>query len=92
MGLTSKPVDRAGPPYHMTEMIAAEPALAGRSSSGSPAGPAAGAAGWPRRSAAAAAGAPIVVTGCGTCEHGALGRVEILRDAMRSAGLRGPAR
>ncbi len=34
-------------------------------------------------------GEPIVVTGCGTSEHGALGIVEILRDAMRAAGLPG---
>ena len=33
------------------------------------------------------AAAIIVVTGCGTSEHGAQASVEILRDAMRTAGL-----
>ena len=35
-----------------------------------------------------AAGDPVVVTGCGTSEHGALAAVEILREAARAAGLR----
>ena len=88
------PSPRSGPPYHMTEMIAAEPALAerilarlGATGSGGD-GSAARLAAAIR--AAADAGGPIVVTGCGTSEHGALGVVEILRDAMRSVGLSGP--
>jgi fructoselysine-6-P-deglycase FrlB-like protein len=86
------PSVRAGPPWHMTEMIAAEPFLAERlldrlADPDSGAGRLAGAIGG-----AASSGAPIVVTGCGTSEHAALAAVEILRDAMRAAGLpAGPA-
>lgn len=81
-----QPLERDGPPWFMTEMIAAEPAVAERimdrlAADGS-AGRLAGEIGE-----AAVASAPIVVTGCGTSEHGALGVVEILRDAMRTAGL-----
>ena len=78
---------RSGPPYHMTEMIEAEPGLARRllTSLSDASGPAARLA----RAAAdtAKSGQPIVVTGCGTSEHGALAGVEILRDALQSAGL-----
>jgi fructoselysine-6-P-deglycase FrlB-like protein len=71
----------------MTEMIAAEPALAERvlgrlADVGSGAGELASAI-----AATARSGEPIVVTGCGTSEHGAFGTVEILRHAMRRAGL-----
>lgn len=81
------PMTRSGPPYHMTDMIAAEPFLAGRlldrlADPQSGAGRLAGAIGQ-----AASSGAPIVVTGCGTSEHAAMAAVEILRDAMRAAGL-----
>ncbi len=78
---------RSGPPYHMTEMIAAEPALARRilSRLADPSGPAARLA--EAIQSAADAGRPISLVGCGTSEHGALGAVEILRDAMRRAGL-----
>ena len=73
----------------MTEMIAAEPHLARRiierlADPQGPAGRLAGAIGQ-----AASAGDPIVVTGCGTSEHAALGIVEILREAIRAAGLHG---
>lgn len=84
------PIGREGPPYAMTQMIAAEPALAGRVLgylSGS-SGPAAELAGAIRE--AAAAGAPIVAVGCGTSEHGALGFAAIVGEAMRAAGLPGP--
>ena len=76
----------------MTDMIAAEPFLAERlldrlADPESGAGRLAGAIGQ-----AASSGAPIVITGCGTSEHGAMAAVEILRDAMRAAGLpAGPA-
>jgi glutamine---fructose-6-phosphate transaminase (isomerizing) len=84
---TSQPSLRDGPPYHMTEMIAAEPAIARRiverlADPQGAAGRLAGAIGQ-----AASTGATIVVTGCGTSEHGALAVVEILRDAIRSAGI-----
>ena len=57
----------------MTEMIAAEPSIARRildrlADPHGPAGQLAGAVGQ-----AASAGEPIVVTGCGTSEHAALG-------------------
>jgi fructoselysine-6-P-deglycase FrlB-like protein len=71
----------------MTEMIEAEPSLAKRLlvRLGRPDSAAAELAS--AIAATARAGDPIVVTGCGTSEHGALGAVEILRDAMRRAGL-----
>ena len=84
---TAMPSLRSGPPYHMTDMIEAEPGLARRllESLAGASGPAAALA----RAVADSAGSgqPIVVTGCGTSEHGALAGVEILRDALRSAGL-----
>ncbi|MEA2517947.1 MAG: hypothetical protein QOF49_27, partial [Chloroflexota bacterium] len=81
------PAARSGPPWHMTDMIAAEPYVAERllAAFGDPQGPAgrlAGAIGQ-----AASSGAPIVVTGCGTSEHAALAVVEILREGLRSGGL-----
>ncbi len=83
---------RSGPPFHMTEMIAAEPTLAERlldrlADPESGAGRLAGAIGQ-----AASSGAPVIVTGCGTSEHAAMAAAEILRDAIRAAGLpAGPA-
>lgn len=87
---THQPSARGGPPYHMTEMIAAEPALAERLLTRLA----------KRESAAwrlaaviretAVGGGPIVVTGCGTSEHGALGVAEILAEAMTDAGVAGP--
>ncbi len=84
---TGMPSLRPGPPYHMTEMIEAEPGVARRllTSLAAPSGPAAVLAGAIRE--AAAAGQPILVTGCGTSEHGSLAGVEILRDALRNVGL-----
>jgi glutamine---fructose-6-phosphate transaminase (isomerizing) len=81
------PSHRDEPPFHMTEMIEAEPALAARVLARL-ATPDSGAA----ELAAAARetglrGNPILVTGCGTSEHGALAVAEILREAMRTAGL-----
>ena len=79
---------RAGPPYHMTDMIAAEPAVAKRTVERlAGTGPAADLAGAIR--AALAAGEPVIVTGCGTSEHGAMAAVEILREAARATGLEG---
>ena len=84
---TSMPSLRSGPPYHMTEMIEAQPGLAGRllTALSEDAGPVALVAQAVRE--AASAGLPIVTTGCGTSEHAALAGVEILRDALRSAGV-----
>jgi glutamine---fructose-6-phosphate transaminase (isomerizing) len=86
---TDTPSRRSGPPYHMTDMIAAEPALARRILAAQ-AGPASQASVLAVAIADAAhAGRPVVVTGCGTSEHAALGTAEILRDAWRTAGLPG---
>jgi fructoselysine-6-P-deglycase FrlB-like protein len=81
------PERRDGPPYHMTEMIEAEPALAVRllERFADPAGPVARLAVELRR--AAEGGRPVLLVGCGTSEHGALAGAEILREAMRGAGL-----
>jgi fructoselysine-6-P-deglycase FrlB-like protein len=83
-----QPVDRGGPPWFMTEMIAAEPAFAARCLSRVAAdGSAARLAAELRLTAAA--GAPVMVVGCGTSEHGAIGVAAILDDAWRAAGLAG---
>jgi fructoselysine-6-P-deglycase FrlB-like protein len=81
------PPRRDGPPYHMTEMIEAEPGLAARllPRLARADGPAAGLAAAVR--SAAERGQPILVTGCGTSEHGAIAVVEVLREALRAAGL-----
>ena len=83
----SQPSVRPAPPFHMTDMIAAEPALARRilAHVGAPGGGGAALADLIRTTLQA--GEPIVVTGCGTSEHGAMGAVDILRDAARAAGL-----
>ena len=81
----SQPSIRSGPPYHMTDMIEAEPALARRLLGRDPGSNGTSSLAVAVR-AAVSAGEPIVVTGCGTSEHGALGLVEILRDALRAAG------
>ena len=74
---------RAGPPWAMAEMIAAEPRLVGRIAERVTAdGSAAALAGALRE--AAAAGRPVIVTGCGTSEHAAMGAAAILRDAWRA--------
>ena len=76
-----------GPPWHMTAMIEAEPGLALRllTRLADPDGPAARLAAAIR--ATSQRGRPILVTGCGTSEHGAQATVEVLREAMRGAGL-----
>jgi glucosamine--fructose-6-phosphate aminotransferase (isomerizing) len=71
----------------MTDMIAAEPHLARRLVGRL--GQAGGAADRLARALreVATAGDDVVVTGCGTSEHGALGAVDILAEAFRAAGL-----
>ena len=83
---TSQPSLRPGPPYHMTEMIEAEPALAGRLLRHVLASTGAASLATAIRDVAGA-GEPVVVTGCGTSEHAAQGVAEILRDALRTAGV-----
>jgi glucosamine--fructose-6-phosphate aminotransferase (isomerizing) len=82
---------RTEPPFHMTEMIEAEPALAARilERLADADGPAARLADQIRT--AGLMGRPILVTGCGTSEHAALSVVEILREALRASGLPGSA-
>ena len=83
----SMPSPRSGPPFHMTEMIEAEPAFAARllrRLANRPSGAATLAAAIRDT---ATAGHPIVVTGCGTSEHAAMGAAEILGEALRAAGL-----
>jgi len=84
------PSVRQGPPFHMTDMIAAEPALAGRLLDRlmAPNGDAARLAAAIRTTIAA--GEPVVVTGCGTSEHGAMAAAAILREAATAAGLGAP--
>ena len=80
------PTPRPGIPYHLTDMIEAEPALAERVLNRlSGPGPARDLALVIRT--AASAGRPIIVVGCGTSEHGAVAVAEILRDAHRVLGL-----
>ena len=104
-----QPARRAGPPWWMTEMIEAEPALAGRvlrrlgvvrRSSGVPG---VGARlEVPGRETAAGRlslairgtlekGEPVVVTGCGTSEHGAQAFAAIVGEAAARGGIRGAA-
>jgi len=81
------PSRRDGPPFHMTEMIEAEPAMAARILERLAAAHGGAAELADEIRATALRGAPTVVTGCGTSEHGALAVVEVLREAMRTAGL-----
>ncbi len=82
---SAMPVPRSGPPYVMTEMIAAEPALSGRLlwrlTAGGASGPAARLAAMIGE--AARQDEPIVTTGCGTSEHGAQAIALIVGDALR---------
>jgi glucosamine--fructose-6-phosphate aminotransferase (isomerizing) len=78
---------RTAPPYHMTDMIAAEPFVASRllerfADPQWAAGRLAGAIGQ-----AASSGASVVVTGCGTSEHAAQGIALMIREALRAGGL-----
>jgi glutamine---fructose-6-phosphate transaminase (isomerizing) len=87
---TSQPSRRGEPPFHMTEMIDAEPALAERILERN-AAPGSGAAELARAiRAAIRVGEPVVLTGCGTSEHAALAVAEILREAVRASDIRAP--
>ncbi len=78
------PALRDGPPYAMTEMIAAEPALAERLVHRLQASPTV-----PRVAEviqrAAIERRPILTTGCGTSEHAAMIAAELLTDALDGA-------
>jgi fructoselysine-6-P-deglycase FrlB-like protein len=87
---TDRPTTRGSAPFHMTEMIDAEPALAERVL-GRHEAPGSGAAELARAiRSTIRVGDPVVLTGCGTSEHAALAAVEILREAIRAADLRAP--
>jgi len=75
------PAFRSRPPYLMTEMIAAEPALAERLVRRLT-GDEAVAALADAVGTAADAGRPIVTTGCGTSEHAAMAIAELLDAAL----------
>jgi fructoselysine-6-P-deglycase FrlB-like protein len=85
---TSMPSARTGAPFHMTEMIDAEPAIAERilERHEAPGSGAAELARLIRRTLRG--GEPIVVTGCGTSENAAIGSAAILREAVRATDLR----
>jgi len=78
------PAVRSGPPYAMTEMIAAEPALGERLVNRLTDDPALGAV-TAALEAAAAEDRPIVTTGCGTSEHAAMIAAALLTDALDGA-------
>ena len=85
---TSRPSERSGPPYHATDMIEAEPALADRILArhepvGSGAAELASSAGRSRRG-------PGRRDRLRDVEHAAYGVAEILREAVRSAEIRAP--
>jgi fructoselysine-6-P-deglycase FrlB-like protein len=82
------PSSRPGPPFHMTDMIAAEPAMARRILERL-AGPGQAADLAVAIRTTVTAGDPVILTGCGTSEHAALTAVEILREATAAAGLSG---
>ena len=76
------PALRPGPPYAMTEMIAAEPALAERLLGRLSENPGLGQLAVLLRGAAAQ-GRVIVTTGCGTSEHAAMVAAELLTEALK---------
>jgi len=76
---------RDRPPYHMTDMIAAEPAVARRLVAAL-AGPGAAADLAAAVKAAVERGEPVTIVGCGTSEHAALATAEILAEAVVAAG------
>jgi len=80
------PLPRGGPPYLMTEMIGAEPALAGRIAERLQADPALTAVTAALRTAARD-GSPIVTTGCGTSQHAAMAIADLVADALDRLGL-----
>jgi len=80
---STMPARRASPPYAMTEMIAAEPALAARVADRAVHDPATAAlVEWIRDSADGRE--PITTTGCGTSEHAAMAAAELVANAIGS--------
>jgi fructoselysine-6-P-deglycase FrlB-like protein len=81
--MSDTPELRPGPPWAMEEMIAAEPALAAPILEHPGA---ARVAGW--IAAAAAAREPVLVVGCGTSEHAAIGGAAMLEEALGTGAAR----
>jgi glucosamine--fructose-6-phosphate aminotransferase (isomerizing) len=75
------PAWRDGPPYAMTEMIAAEPALAGRLVARLQADPALERIAGAIRDAIQA-GRPVTTTGCGTSQHAAIAVAHLIADGL----------
>jgi glucosamine--fructose-6-phosphate aminotransferase (isomerizing) len=84
---SSMPAPRDGPPYTMTEMIAAEPAFAERLLTALRDDQTVRRLAADLR-AAADAGEPVIFTGCGTSEHAAIACVAIVGEALRDAVVR----
>jgi glucosamine--fructose-6-phosphate aminotransferase (isomerizing) len=81
---SAMPALRDGAPYLMTEMIAAEPALAERLVRRLASQSAMAELAVAIR-AAADAGEPLLTTGCGTSEHAAMAVAAFLEDSLRAA-------
>ncbi|HET6746462.1 MAG TPA: SIS domain-containing protein [Candidatus Limnocylindria bacterium] len=86
---STMPEPRDGAPYAMTEMIAAEPALADRLANRLGAEPVVTQLAADLRRVAESGG-PIVITGCGTSEHAAMVIAELLGAALRDVGTADP--
>jgi glucosamine 6-phosphate synthetase-like amidotransferase/phosphosugar isomerase protein len=78
---STMPAFRSRPPYLMTEMIAAEPALVERLMHRLVPDEAIGQL-VDALETAVAQGQPIITTGCGTSEHAAMGVAELLNEAL----------
>jgi glucosamine--fructose-6-phosphate aminotransferase (isomerizing) len=87
---SSMPSARSGPPFYMTDMIEAEPAIAVRILERHEATGSAAAELARRIRRTIRVGEPVVLTGCGTSEHAAIGAAAILSDAVRAADIRAP--
>jgi fructoselysine-6-P-deglycase FrlB-like protein len=81
------PVPRDGPPWAMTEMISAEPALAGRLAHRLGSDRALARLASAVRDAARDS-RPITTAGCGTSQHAALALAALIRGGLADAGLR----
>jgi glucosamine--fructose-6-phosphate aminotransferase (isomerizing) len=86
---SSMPAWRDGPPYAMTEMIAAEPAVAERIVRRLAEDEVAAQLAATIRTAANR-GDPVITTGCGTSEHAAMVVAAMLADALRAGGVAEP--
>jgi glucosamine--fructose-6-phosphate aminotransferase (isomerizing) len=84
------PSHRDAPPYHMTDMIAAEPHLARRLLARLASSTSAAAALAEAVRETVARGAPVVFVGCGTSEHAAMAAADILGEALRDDGTATP--